>query len=173
MRAATAYNVRRFAVRGALFANVVRRGLRTVQWYSGRTGTETVNPNYERIYRAVAAIPAGQVASYGQVAARAGLPGRARLVGRALRETPDDVVLPWHRVLRADGSIGLARNSHGWYEQGRRLRAEGVVVRNGRVRLADFAWTTDLDQQLWGETRLDAAPEEVDGYKQGHEHDEQ
>ncbi|MGH8213359.1 MAG: MGMT family protein, partial [Rhodanobacteraceae bacterium] len=45
--------------------------------------TNDVKPEYRRIYAAVAAIPAGRVASYGEIAARAGLPGRARLAGRA------------------------------------------------------------------------------------------
>ncbi len=56
----------------------------------------------ERVRGIVAAIPAGSVLAYGAVAARAGLPGRARLVGRILAEDGHD--LPWHRVLRADGT---------------------------------------------------------------------
>ncbi len=108
-----------------------------------------VDPRYRRIYAAVAAIPPGRVASYGEIAARAGMPGRARLVGRALAETPDDLDLPWHRVLHADGSIALPRGSRGFREQCRRLRREGVEVRNGRVRLARFGLRHDLDRELW------------------------
>lgn len=108
-----------------------------------------VDRRYQKIYAAVAAIPAGRVASYGQIAARAGLPGRARLVGTALRETPDGVELPWFRVLHADGSIALPRGSKGFREQSRRLRAEGVAVRNGRVPMAAFGLDADLDRALW------------------------
>lgn len=113
--------------------------------------SETVNADYARIYRAVAAIPMGRVASYGQIAARAGLPRRARLVGRALRETPDTLGLPWHRVLRADGRIALPTGGQAWHEQCQRLRAEGVVVHNGRVSLAECGLHHELDRQLWGE----------------------
>ena len=102
---------------------------------------------YRRIYAAVAAIPRGRVASYGEIAARAGLPKRARLAGRALREAPGDLDLPWHRVVRADGNIACRS---GMREQAKRLRAEGVEVRNGRVRMAAHGMHHDLDRSLWG-----------------------
>jgi alkylated DNA nucleotide flippase Atl1 len=79
----------------------------------------------ERVRVVVAAIPAGEVLSYGEVADRAGLRS-ARLVGRILAETHD---VPWHRVLRADGTPTprLAE------QQTALLRAEGVRFVNGRV----------------------------------------
>jgi methylated-DNA-protein-cysteine methyltransferase related protein len=81
----------------------------------------------ERVRGVVAAIPTGSVLAYGDVAARAGLPGRARLVGRILAEDSDD--LPWHRVLRADGTPA----PHLATEQLARLRAEGVLTEGGRI----------------------------------------
>jgi methylated-DNA-protein-cysteine methyltransferase related protein len=98
-----------------------------------------------RILAAVRAIPRGQVAGYGEVAARAGLPGRARLAARVLADN-DDPSLPWHRVLRADGRIAFAPGSRQWREQARRLRAEGVAVRDGRVARRPRT----LDAALWG-----------------------
>lgn len=98
-----------------------------------------------RILAAVRAIPRGQVAGYGEVAARAGLPGRARLAARVLSDN-DEPALPWHRVLRADGRIAFAPGSRGWREQTRRLRAEGVDVRDGRVARRPRT----LDAALWG-----------------------
>jgi methylated-DNA-protein-cysteine methyltransferase-like protein len=108
-----------------------------------------MDPRYQRIYAAIEAIPAGRVASYGQIAARAGLPGRARLVGTALRDTPDGMQLPWHRVLHSTGTIALPRGSCGFREQTRRLRAEGVDVRDGRVPMRAFGLDHDLDRALW------------------------
>jgi methylated-DNA-protein-cysteine methyltransferase-like protein len=109
----------------------------------------TVDDRYKRIYTAIAAIPPGRVASYGQIAARAGLPGRARLVGAALRDTPDGLELPWFRVLHANGTIALPRGSRGFREQSKRLRAEGVDVRDGRVPMQAFGLDADLDRALW------------------------
>ena len=98
-----------------------------------------------RILAAIRDLPHGRVAGYGQIASRAGLPGRARLVARILSRGDDD--LPWHRVLRSDGRIAFPEGSRGHREQARRLRAEGVVVENGRVRMPAEA---SLDAALWG-----------------------
>jgi methylated-DNA-protein-cysteine methyltransferase-like protein len=81
----------------------------------------------DRVREVIQAIPVGSVLSYGEVAARAGV-SSARQVGRLLSEDGQD--LPWHRVLRADGTPA----PHLAAEQLARLRAEGVTVVNGRVR---------------------------------------
>src|SRR5262245_53011692 len=86
----------------------------------------------ERIRAVVADIPTGCVLAYGDVAVLAGLPGRARLVGRILAEDGHD--LPWHRVLRADGTPA----PHLAAEQLSRLRAEGVLADNGRVPMRRY-----------------------------------
>ncbi|MBC7989703.1 MAG: MGMT family protein [Luteimonas sp.] len=101
----------------------------------------------DRILAAIRSIPRGQVAGYGHVAQRAGLPGRARLVARILSQN-DDPRLPWHRVLRSDGRIAMPEGSRGYREQCQRLRAEGVVVENGRVR--GLAAVKTLDEAIWG-----------------------
>ncbi|MFB7252002.1 methylated-DNA--[protein]-cysteine S-methyltransferase [Microbacterium sp. NPDC056234] len=51
-------------------------------------------------------IPWGQTLGYGEVAVLAGSPGAARAVGTACRLTPFSIIVPVHRVVRADGSIG-------------------------------------------------------------------
>lgn len=100
-----------------------------------------------RILAAVRAVPRGQVAGYGDIARRAGLPGRARLAARVLSSNTDPG-LPWHRVLRSDGRIAFPAGSKGFIEQARRLKAEGVIVRNGRVAMP--ARELDLDAEVWG-----------------------
>jgi methylated-DNA-protein-cysteine methyltransferase-like protein len=86
----------------------------------------------ERIRAVVSAVPAGSVLAYGDVAARAGLPGRARLVGRILAEDGHD--LPWHRILRADGTPA----PHIAAEQLARLRDEGVLAKDGRIPMRRY-----------------------------------
>ena len=100
----------------------------------------------ERILAAIRAVPRGEVAGYGVIARRAGLPGRARLVARTLGQN-EDAALPWHRILRSDGRIAFPPGSAGFEEQARRLRAEGVEVRNGRVRMPRDE--DSLDAALW------------------------
>ncbi|MHC2999801.1 methylated-DNA--[protein]-cysteine S-methyltransferase [Microbacterium sp. HJ5] len=55
---------------------------------------------------AVREIPYGETAGYGEVAIAAGSPRAARAVGTACATTPFSIVVPVHRVLRADGSLG-------------------------------------------------------------------
>ena len=103
----------------------------------------------ERIWKAVAAIPRGEVASYGGIARRAGLPRRARLVGHALKVAPASLRLPWHRVLNAQGRISLPAGSKAHRTQRRLLEAEGVRFSNGRVDPASTGSALDLDALLW------------------------
>lgn len=55
---------------------------------------------------AVTKIPYGETASYGEIAVLAGRPRAARAVGTACRTTPFSLVVPVHRVIRSDGSVG-------------------------------------------------------------------
>ena len=81
-----------------------------------------------RIVDVVMALEAGEVTTYGDVAEVAGYPRNARLVGRILRTCDDE--LPWWRVVGAGGHL----RAHDTGLQTRLLRADGVVVRNARVR---------------------------------------
>ncbi len=86
------------------------------------------------VYRVVAAIPAGYVASYGQIAMLAGHPRRARMVGRAMKYAPEE--LPCHRVVASDGRL-----VPGWAQQRQLLQAEGVGFRpGGKVDMKKYRW---------------------------------
>ncbi len=101
------------------------------------------NPAIQAIWEVVCTIPRGQVSTYGAVARAAGLPGRARLTGFALRMAPRDMNLPWHRVVGAGGRIVFPKSSVQHREQAKLLRAEGVVLNDGRVMRSSIA---DLEQ---------------------------
>ena len=81
----------------------------------------------------VRAVPEGFVRTYGDVS-----PGAPRFAGTVLSECADPD-LPWHRVVRADGSLAKGRR------QRRLLVAEGVPFRGERVdmRLARLGWVAD------------------------------
>jgi methylated-DNA-[protein]-cysteine S-methyltransferase len=59
-----------------------------------------------KILKATAAIPFGEVSTYGAVAAKAGNPKASRAAGRALNTNPIPIVVPCHRVLPGSGGIG-------------------------------------------------------------------
>ncbi|NBD11672.1 MULTISPECIES: MGMT family protein [Corallococcus] len=88
-------------------------------------------PFSESVMRQVRSIPRGEVRSYAQVAVYAGRPGAARGVGRELKHLPGQATqVPWWRVIRSDGTLAPPVA----HEQARRLRAEGVTVKeSGQV----------------------------------------
>jgi methylated-DNA-protein-cysteine methyltransferase related protein len=88
---------------------------------------------HERVRDVISSIPAGRVVSYGDIAAVAGAPS-PRLVGRILGEDGHD--LPWHRVLRANGTPA----PHLVHRQLELLRAEGVLADGQRVDMREYRW---------------------------------
>ena len=95
---------------------------------------------FAAVYAAVRRVPRGRVVTYGAVARHLGVPRGARAVGWALRVLPHalDRKVPWHRVVGAGGRIAI-RSGPGSQIQVRRLRAEGVRLRGGRVDMARHA----------------------------------
>jgi methylated-DNA-protein-cysteine methyltransferase related protein len=89
-------------------------------------------PFAEAVRKVVRDLRRGEVVSYGEVARRAGYPRAARAVGNVLAAS---MGLPWWRVIRVNGELA----AHSQQEQARRLRREGMAVRDGRVRLARAA----------------------------------
>lgn len=79
----------------------------------------------DRVRAAVAAIPAGRVATYGDIGERVGT--TARQVGRVMAGLDDDV--PWWRVVHADGSPPTCHDG----QAVALLRAEGTPMRRTRV----------------------------------------
>ena len=84
----------------------------------------------------VRAIPEGFVTSYADLC-----PEAPRFAGNVLAHA-DDPTLPWHRVVRADGS--LARGE----EQRRRLEGEGVPFAGARVVMDDAHVPAEALDQL-------------------------
>lgn len=81
----------------------------------------------QEILRRVRSVPSGAVTTYGDLC-----PEAPRHAGAVLAECRDPGV-PWHRVVRADGS--LAKGAR----QRRLLQRDGVAMRGGRVDM-DQAW---------------------------------
>ena len=71
-------------------------------------------------------IPCGERKSYAWVAQKIGRPQAARAVGTALKKNPFTIIVPCHRVVHSDGSIGE-------YALGRRLKERLLEIEN-RVR---------------------------------------
>jgi methylated-DNA-[protein]-cysteine S-methyltransferase len=92
-------------------------------------------PFTRAVLKTTAKIPYGEVRSYGWVAERLGRPGAARAVGNALARNPIPIIIPCHRVIRSDRSLGGYALGLNWkrallglesYHQ--RARAKGAQV---------------------------------------------
>ena len=59
-----------------------------------------------RVWQELRAIPYGETRTYSEIAAGLGLPRAQRAVGRACGDNPVPLLVPCHRVLRADGNLG-------------------------------------------------------------------
>ena len=94
---------------GGDFDDLARRVVAVVEEPSGEVdlpfdlgGT----PFQQRVWQALRAIPAGETRSYGELAAALGNPKASRAVGGANGANPVAVLIPCHRVIAADGSLG-------------------------------------------------------------------
>jgi len=59
-----------------------------------------------RVYSTLLSVPPGVTVSYGALAEMAGYPRAARAVGNAMAANPVPIIIPCHRVIRSDGSLG-------------------------------------------------------------------
>lgn len=79
----------------------------------------------KRVYRAVCEIRRGEVRSYKWVAAKIGRPMAYRAVGNALNKNRYAGIIPCHRVIKSDNSIG--GYSKGTNLKKRLLKSEGRI----------------------------------------------
>jgi O-6-methylguanine DNA methyltransferase len=59
-----------------------------------------------KVLKVCTQIPAGKMITYAQLAKKAGFPKAGRAVGNVLAKNPLPLIIPCHRVIRADGKIG-------------------------------------------------------------------
>jgi O-6-methylguanine DNA methyltransferase len=76
-----------------------------------------VNGFARAVYDTLLGVPAGLTVSYGALAEMAGFPRAARAVGTAMATNPIPIVIPCHRVIRSDGSLGRYGDDPTWKER--------------------------------------------------------
>jgi len=90
-----------------------------------------------KIIQQILAVPKGKVSSYRDVALKAGIPNGARQTVRVLHSMSEKHNLPWHRIIRSNGTIAL--DGEGKAMQIKLLKSEGVKVsKDGKVDLEYF-----------------------------------
>ena len=77
-----------------------------VRFPLGQVQLDLCPPFQRRVLLAEYAIPGGRVSTYRRIAAHLGVAGGARAVGNALATNPFPIVIPCHRAIRSDGTLG-------------------------------------------------------------------
>jgi O-6-methylguanine DNA methyltransferase len=65
-----------------------------------------MTPFAKKVYKVVLGIPLGQVRTYKWVALKVGCPNACRAVGQVLKNNPYPLIIPCHRVIGSNGSLG-------------------------------------------------------------------
>ena len=93
----------------------------------------------EKIYRVVAVVPHGQVATYGQIADIVDCSPRE--VGYAMAGLPPASTVPWQRIINRHGRISVRSDGQPDAEQRRQLRKEGIFFdTRGVIDLSTYGW---------------------------------
>ncbi len=94
----------------------------------------------EKIYLLAQKIPKSKVATYGQLARLAGNPKAARAVGMVMRNNPDTVLTPCHRVVASNGLLTGYAYGKGITTKKQKLILEGVIFIKNKVDLKKSQW---------------------------------
>jgi O-6-methylguanine DNA methyltransferase len=97
-----------------------------------------ITPFQKKVYRACQQIPKGKVATYQDIAQTIGCSKTARAVGNALNKNPFAPLVPCHRVVRANGSIGGFAS--GKRKKSKILRREGITIKEETIDLNRFRY---------------------------------
>lgn len=81
----------------------------------------------KRVLFATLDIKRGHVRTYKQIAAQIGNRNAYRAVGTALRKNPFPIIVPCHRVIKSDGTLGRYSNG-GTGKKGALLEKEGINI---------------------------------------------
>jgi methylated-DNA-protein-cysteine methyltransferase-like protein len=111
-----------------------------------------MTPFTRSVYAVVSAIPSGSVASYGMVATILGRPRAPHAVGGALSTLPEELDVPWWRVIDSSGRISIRSIHHTAQIQQALLENEGVrLAEGGRIDWEQYEWNpteADLERVL-------------------------
>jgi len=115
------------------------------------TRMDLCSPFQEKVLRAEHAVPRGCVTTYQRIARHIGSTGAARAVGTALAKNPFSIMIPCHRAVRSDGTLGGYQG--GLKMKRSLLEMEGVPFNaSGRVVTEELFYSSDrtvLDEYFY------------------------
>lgn len=97
--------------------------------FRGRVDLSMVGPFQRRVLEQLRRIPKGEVRTYRDIAREIGQPGATRAVGSACARNPVPLIIPCHRVIRSDGTLGGYSLRGGLALKQQLLEREGVNLK--------------------------------------------
>tara|TARA_B100001750_G_C15332010_1_gene507771 strand:- start:216 stop:515 length:300 start_codon:yes stop_codon:yes gene_type:complete len=88
----------------------------------------------EKIYKKLLKVPSGYVTTYGELAKAINLKNGQRVVGRIMKNNPFPVIVPCHRVVKSDGTVG--GYAYGTERKKHMLVKEGLKINDNKI--SDF-----------------------------------
>jgi len=85
---------------------------------------------YHEVFEALRMLPAGRTLSYKELAIKCGRPTAARAIGQAVRNNPIPLIIPCHRVISSNGTLGGFTAAEGLKLKIRMLEIEGLEISN-------------------------------------------
>ncbi len=83
------------------------------------------------VYKKLTEVPEGMVTSYSELAKAVGLKNGQRAIGQIMKKNPYPVIIPCHRVVKADGTIGGF--FYGDRVKTKMLKKEGIKIKEGKI----------------------------------------
>ena len=84
-----------------------------------------------KVYRKLLQVPKGKVTTYSELANAVGLKNGQRTIGMIMKKNPYPVIVPCHRVVKADGKIG--GYAYGEGVKSKMLANEGIKIEAGKI----------------------------------------
>ena len=84
-----------------------------------------------KVYKKLLEVPEGKVTTYGDLAKAVGLVNGQRAIGNIMKKNPFPVIVPCHRVIKSDGTVG--GYAYGTERKKYMLSKEGLKINNNKI----------------------------------------
>ena len=88
----------------------------------------------EKIYKKLLQVPPGKITTYGELSRAVGFENGQRAIGQIMKKNPFPVIVPCHRVVKSDGTVG--GYAYGSERKKHMLSKEGLKINNDKI--SDF-----------------------------------
>ena len=85
----------------------------------------------EKVYKKLLQVPTGKVTTYSELAKAVGLKDGQRIIGKIMNKNPYPVIVPCHRVVKANGEVG--GYAFGEDIKIKMLLKEGIEIKNKKI----------------------------------------